>query len=296
MVADPKASEAEQRSPTLARRILLLELNRLQKESGRSVAEIAREMGVDDGTLGRWLDGKKQNLRPADLVPLLMVYGYDRAHPMTQQLIKLALDARQRGIAQDRRPWMEKFRFDLFVGLERGASKLTDVETSIVPGLLQTPDYAEAALRATVPDIEAGELAERVAMRMDRQKILRRSDPLHLTAVLDEAVLHRAPADPTAMRAQLDHLLTMADLPHIDVLVVPFRSGLSVGGESGSFVLMEFTNGVPPVAYSETPAQALYVEEEAGILRYRAVIAQLTEDALAGQAAADLIGAAQEHL
>jgi hypothetical protein len=120
---------------------------------------------------------------------------------------------------------------------------------------------------------------------------MRQADPLRLTAVLDETVLRRGPTDRYVMRTQLEYLAETARLPNIDVRVIPYAAGLHVGGETGSFVVMDFplAAGVENVAYSETPARALYAEDPAEVARYRAVIDRLEGCALTRTASLDMI-------
>lgn len=291
-------TSAATRSPTVARRMLLTGLQALAAERPEiTLAHIAESAGVTVSTAGRWMRGENLNLKRHQIVAICGAFGLAAEHERTQQLVRLAANAKRRGVTQDRRSWMEKNQFDEFVGLEQGASLVVDVESSIVPGLLQTEDYAEAVIRATEVGIDETAAAEGVALRLTRQKALHRPEnPLRLVAILDEAVLYRGPTDKAVMRRQLQHLLNASRWPNVTIMVVPFNAGVHIGGETSPFVLMEFEGDVAPVAYSETPAKAYYVESQDGIARYRAVIERLTSLAQVDEGAVGMITKALQSL
>lgn len=289
VVIDASASTQDgSGSPTVARRMLLIELNKRVKESRRSLADIAQEMGIDDGTLGRWLDGKKRNLRAVDIQPLLAALGFERRSDVAQSLFQLADAAKQRGLTQRRAPWMEKNRFDTYVGLEAGARSVVNVEPFTVPGLLQTEGFAEWIIRVAEPEVDDAGVAERVALRMRRQESLRRPNaPLQLRAIIDESVIRRPVPDQEIWRGQLQHLVDSARRPNITVLVIPFAAGPS--RMRASFSLLDFPGDVPSVAYTELPDKADYEETPDGIARYRSVVDQLTGLALPPEESAGMI-------
>lgn len=278
-------------SPTLARRALMNTLDRLQVEHGLKPAEISIRTGTPVQTVRRWLNGGNLDIKPAQVITLMGAYGYSADHDLTQRLVRYAMAAKQRGVTQPRQPWMERYGFNEYIGFEQGASRITNVETSIVPGLLQTEAYAAAIIRGNeLQSIEDEDVAQRVAVRMQRQQILRTAeDPLELVAVLDETALHRGPADPAVMRGQLEHLRDVAGWPNVELMIVPFSAGFSITGETGSFVLMEFSeDDLPEIAYSETPLSGVWAEGD-GIAQYRAVITHLSARAVVGTAAVGMI-------
>jgi transcriptional regulator with XRE-family HTH domain len=125
------------------------------------------------------------------------------------------------------RPWLEA---------EREATQLRTFEAMMVPGLLQTADYARAVFRLD-PTLTEDRVEEMVTARLDRQAILDRADPPHLTAVIDETALRRVgPAGAEVMTGQLRHLLDCARHPHLSVHVLPQGAGLHAG-LFGPFIL-----------------------------------------------------------
>jgi transcriptional regulator with XRE-family HTH domain len=107
--------------------------------------------------------------------------------------------------------------FRPFVDLEEQATAIQSFETRLIPGLLQTEEYARAVLAGARPD----RLEELVAARLNRQRVLTREDPPHLWVVIDENALRRKLGGPAVMRAQLARLLEAAEVPRIVVQVVP---------------------------------------------------------------------------
>src|ERR1017187_2123534 len=128
----------------------------------------------------------------------------------------------------NRKEWWESHRvlhpkFGSYLGLESVATALQAYDTHLVHGLLQTPDYARALLRAVRPELLPHEIDRLVGLRMRRQEILTRTDPLAPTlwSVMDEAVLRRQIGGPETMHAQLLQLIERSALPNVTLLVMP---------------------------------------------------------------------------
>jgi transcriptional regulator with XRE-family HTH domain len=126
--------------------------------------------------------------------------------------------------------------------LEAKASVLKDCEHSLVPGLLQTEDYARAVFR-TKSDATEAEIEASVSERIARQQILTRDDPQppRLYALLDEGILYRPVAPAPVMRDQLMRLVEMSRWPHITIQVVPYTAG-GHSGLVGAFIIAELPN------------------------------------------------------
>ena len=125
---------------------------------------------------------------------------------------------------------------------EAAAKRLRSFELVVVPGLLQTEDYARAILGTGV-DLTADELAEAVAARMDRQAILERDSPPELWVIMDETVLRRTVGSAATMRKQFEHLADAARRPRIVVKVIPL--------DGGAFVIADFEDAAT-LAYQDT--------------------------------------------
>jgi hypothetical protein len=170
-----------------------------------------------------------------------------------------------------------------FVDLEAGATRIQAFEAQLVPGLLQTEAYAQAVLRAgRHPDV-----AERVAARLDRQRILSRSTPPLLWAVIDEGVLRRCIGSPTVMQEQLKRLVEVATSPHIVLQILPYSSGAHAG-LGGSMTTLSFDES-PDVAYVAGIGSGQLILSPEGVERCRLVYDLVRAAALSPEASADMI-------
>jgi hypothetical protein len=172
--------------------------------------------------------------------------------------------------------------FDLYLGLEEGAARLEAYDALAVPGLLQTPEYAEAIIRGGMLDsLPDTEIRRRVELRMARQSVLTRAlDPLHLWAIVDEAVLRRQVGGPEVLRSQLQHLLGAADRPRLDLQVLLASAGAHPALH-GSFTIMHFPlEGDYGVVYAERRLGGEYFEEPHEIDVYTRVMNRIRVVAL----------------
>lgn len=167
----------------------------------------------------------------------------------------------------------------IFAGLEQTASTMRTYEPTVLPGLLQTPAYAEAILRADITERTDEDVARLVEMRLDRQAVLTRvPSPLYLSAVVDEVALRRIAGNRRVMADQLDHLLDVAGLPNVELQVLPFAAGAHAVG-FGAFYILAFPWGHESV-YVENRATAFHLESPAEVAAHAAVFAELARLAL----------------
>src|ERR1022692_2148439 len=172
-----------------------------------------------------------------------------------------------------RKDWWEGHRalrpkFASYLGLESVATTLQAYDTHLVHGLLQTPGYARALLRAVRPDLLEHEIDQLVQLRMRRQEILTRADPgpLTLWSVMDETVLRRQVGGSETMHAQLQRLIQAAAMPNVTLLVMPDSLGAHPGLD-GPMAILQFETGTRPVAYVEGQAGNLYMEKDDDLRR-----------------------------
>ena len=162
----------------------------------------------------------------------------------------------------------QALRGSRYVGLEDEAKTVSDFGLGLVPGLLQTADYARAMIRGGPRELDRDEIERRVEVRMSRQQILFRDDRPRLWAVIDEAVIRRIEGSPAIMTAQLRHLAEAAEQGKTTLQVVPFSAGAHAG-TSGPFVILELPEPTEPgLVYVETLAGDIYLEERADVDRY----------------------------
>jgi len=168
--------------------------------------------------------------------------------------------------------------FDIYVGLEAAARKLTMYQPSLVPGLLQTADYARALIRAVKPTESEDEHDRRVELRLKRQTIVtRKYGPVLLDVILHESALRSVVGGIEVMVAQLRHLAELGKLPNVRIRILPFSAGAPVGDPVGQFAILEFDENSkgeliwPPVVYLETFIGCMYLEKDEDVQRYHRV-------------------------
>ncbi len=264
-------------SPSARSRRLAAELLRLRETAGLSREQVADRLGWSVSKLWRVETARSRAHHGdvADIVDIYEVSGEQR-----EALIRLAREARRRG-------WWHSYAdvlaegFDVYVDLEADSSAIRTYESQLVPGLLQTVEYAHAVLTAAWVTSEPEEIDRRVAVRMRRQELITtRNKQFQLWAILDEAVLRRVVGGPEVMRAQLDRLAQAARQTNVTIQVLPFSVGAHIA-MLGPFVLLSFPQqGDADVVYLETDTSSLYLEEAPEIARYGEIFDHLRATAL----------------
>ncbi len=270
-----RRSNPEQ-NPTLRARRLAAELLRRREATGKSREEVARQLEWSTSTLFRIETGRSRP-QPGNVRILLELYGV--TGPERDGLIQLTREARQPG-------WWHSFRdvlpnpYEVYIGLEAGAASIRNFEPIVVPGLLQTEDYARETFRNGPIELDPEEVERLLEVRMARQKILGRDDRPRLWAVIDEAVIHRAVGGSEVMHGQLRHLADAAQQGKTTVQVVPYRAGTHAG-TTGPFVILDYAETTDPaVVYVETLAGDIYLEERSDVDRYTLAFDRLVAAAL----------------
>jgi uncharacterized protein DUF5753/helix-turn-helix protein len=265
-------------SPTLRRRRLSAELRRLRVSTDRTAAQVDARLGWTEGKLARMERGDWLRPNPRDIEDLLNLYEVSDPD-QRDYLITLARQGRERG-------WWHPYRelsttYSTYIGLEAEAASVLTFQLIVIPGLLQTADYARAIIGRGSGEISEDEIERRVDVRTARQQLLTRADdPMRLWAIMDEAALRRPVGDEEVMRAQLEHLLEMARLPKVTLQVIPFSAGAHPG-TLGAFALMEFPHpDDPDAAYVETVGGELFVEQPPEVRAYQIAFQRLTAYAL----------------
>ncbi|MFC9506702.1 helix-turn-helix domain-containing protein [Streptomyces sp. NPDC057002] len=252
--------------PMVPRLALGARLRRLRDARGIGRAEAGDVIRASPSKISR-MEAGRHGFKLRDVADLLTHYGVtDEAERAT--LLALAEQANTHAWWQyysDVVPsWTQSY-----LGAEQAASVIRCFQIQRVPELLQTPDYARAAVRLAHADAEAREIDRRVALRMTRQRILHRQPgAAQLWAVIDEAALRRPVGGPEVMRAQLRHLIEVCRLPQVTVQILPFLSG-GHAAEGGPVTILRLPGGqLPDVVYLEQLTTALYPDKAADIERY----------------------------
>ena len=272
-------------SPTARRRRLAAALRQMRESKKLSCADAGQAVGWSESKVSR-IETSRVGIRQPGLEKLLDLYevaGQERAG-----LLALCRQATHRGwwhsYADALPAWVEEF-----VGLEDGARSKLIYENQLVPGLMQTGQYAAAVTRAARPWVDEDEVERQVAARRTRQALLTMADPLQVWAVLDEAVLRRRVGGTATMRAQLHRLGEIAAFPNVTLQVLPFDAGAHASMGT-SFDLLQFSEpGDSAIVYIEDHTSSQYLETLGDIERYTLVFDHLRASAFSPQRSADFI-------
>ncbi|MGW5875155.1 helix-turn-helix domain-containing protein [Nocardiopsis terrae] len=272
--------------PSIERRRLAAELRNLREGIGITVEEARAALGWSSGRLNHMEGGRHSVPDASGLRALLDLYG------VTSATQREALEALRKEAKA--RPWWRDFEdvlTDGFLGWEARARRIFAFHPIVVPGLLQTPEYAAASARASLARTE-DEIERIVTARMKRQDtVLGHPDAPEFRCVLDEAALLRLAAMPAPLaNGQLRHLVDVATAVNtVSLLVLPIAVGLH-GCLHGSTVLLEYDDERdPPIVYLETRGRGTYVTGPAQVADYRLALDDVTADALSKSASIDLI-------
>jgi len=253
-VADARSGGA----PTVLRVVLGKRLQDLREKSGLSFEQAGRALDVTHATIRR-MEKAEVGLKLPYVEKLLRTYGVTDPEEV-EAFLSLAREANKNG-------WWHRFRdvlpdwFNTFVSLEVEANLIRAYEPHYIPGLLQTEDYSRAVLRAGMPHAPETEIERNVALRLERQALLRRPDPPMLWVVMDETVLRRPIGGSETMRAQIGRLIEVADSPQIRLQVMPFDAGPHPA-MYGPFHIFRFPiPELPDIAYTETLVSGSYFDQ-----------------------------------
>ncbi|GAA0995490.1 helix-turn-helix transcriptional regulator [Acrocarpospora macrocephala] len=276
-------------SPTVRLRRLARELRKMREQVGLSPEAAAARLGWSRSKVSRVETGRTR-ASSSDVAQICELFGADSS--VRAALIQLAKEVRQRG-------WWTAYA-DVFtgsyVGFEDEASLIRQWEVQLVPGLLQTEDYARTVIGAGLPQPhDADDVHRRVMARMARRMLLSRPNAPELRAVLDEAVLRRPIGGTQTMHAQLESLLVSALRPNVTIRVLPYDAGAHAGLE-GAFTVLSFAEDIDPdVAYVEGTAGEVYVEGSEQVERYKVAFARIGDVALQPEESMGLITEIKEH-
>jgi transcriptional regulator with XRE-family HTH domain len=254
-------------SPTVRRRELGTLLRALRTEKGWTAEQVAARLLVSSSKVSR-LETGQRGARARDIRDLCDLYEVD--DDQRRRLMALASEGRQRA-------WWQPLGlpYSTYVGLEAEATSIRDYGLGIMPGLLQTAAYARAVVRAAVPRWAPDVVEQRVDGRMTRQELLYSERAPHFEAVVDESVLHRVVGSPAIMRAQLEQLLELSDLPRVTLRVIPYDAGALPAGNN-KFIILGFESpGVPDVVFIEGLTGDLYIEGPDDVEVYNATFRTL---------------------
>ncbi len=227
-----------------------------------TIEQVAAELECSVSKVSR-IETGQVGVTPRDVRDMVELYHLEVAR--RDELVQLARDAREKG-------WWVGFegnveRIDKLVGLETEASEICEFEALVVPGLLQTADYARATIRAFYPEMDDRVVEQNVALRRARQELLALSPRPIFNAIVDEGVLRRPVGGADVMRAQLEHLIDRSGWPNVSLQVLPFERGEH--GVVNGFTILSFAETADlDVVYVESEAADLYLDAPDQLKRY----------------------------
>ena len=269
--------------PTVRSRRVGTELRRLREAAGVTTAQAAELLSCSPAKISR-IENGIVSVRVVDLRLLLDRYG-DQDQEHRAYLERLARESNKRGWWQDYDDTIPPYYAD-FIGLETDASYIKTWEPTIVPGLLQTPEYARAVMLANPAMISPDKLENFISIRHERQARLEQGTDVRLDAVIWEAALITTVGSDEVQRGQLSRLLELMDRPNISVQVLPLEAG-DKASMSGSFVMFSFgrERSVSTV-FVENLTSSQYLERDQELRGYTLVFDALRSAALSPAASA----------
>ncbi len=276
-------------NPTVRRRRLGMELRKLREDKGMTAEQVAERLLVSQSKISR-LENGRRSISQRDVRDLCDVYEVEDRR-LIDSLMQMAKDSRQQLVARLRRHPVQRLHRP---GDGRGQS--AHLRALVIPGLLQTTEYAQSLVRGAWPETAPADVEKRVQVRMHRQKRLSETDnnnpdlgPLRLWAVIDEAALRRRVGDVRLMTRQLEYLIKQSEQPHVTVQVMPFELGAHPG-VNGQYAILEFPDASDStVVYIEGVTSDLYLEKANDVQKYSVMYEHLRAQALGVDQTRDFI-------
>ncbi|RLK59556.1 helix-turn-helix domain-containing protein [Actinokineospora cianjurensis] len=270
--------------PTIRSRQVAGELRRLRKQAGFTTGEVGAQLGLSQAKVSRVETGSS-GLRLGDVQAMLGLYRVPE--PRQAEILDLVRRAAEPGWPQVHGRGLPEQWLTL-IDWESKAVALRAYHGGLVPGLLQTADYARAVLRDTAAEPPGdAELDAKVAARLARQGILSRDRPPTLLAVMGEQALRIPVGGPAIAAAQLRHLAEAIRKPHVQVRVVPDSAGAHPGLD-GSFLLMDFDQD-RSVVHTEHRSRSLFLDDEESVAVHQRAWERIAAVALSAQESTEMI-------
>ncbi|APU14737.1 MULTISPECIES: helix-turn-helix domain-containing protein [Actinoalloteichus] len=276
---------------TTVRRWQLTEaLRQLREQAGLTHDQVVAELRKGEGKWSRpklsRIENREQGVRVREVDQLLDVYQV-RDRELRESLLELAGTPKRHGWTVDiQRNLPEDFH--RFLMLETALLEHRQFETLLVPGLLQTADYARALISGIDPGLSEDEVERRVVARITRQQILSRTKPPRLHAILDAGLLERPVGGRRVMQRQLRQIAEACEAPNITIQVLPKSVGASPALE-GPFSILTLPDPIPDVGYADAPGRAVYFEDRDHVRTYTLRFGALSEQALTQSESVSLI-------
>ncbi|SEG79338.1 Transcriptional regulator, contains XRE-family HTH domain [Saccharopolyspora kobensis] len=268
-------------------RLLGAELRECRKQNGLTVRELASRVGTTHVTISRYETGTRTP-RPEDVARILGTLGV--TGPRYEEIIEFARTASDKNTFARSSPSTHKHLVDL-AEFERSACSIIDVAPNLVPGLLQTADYARQIMHGL--PVEEREI--RVGLRMARRDVLFAKSAPTLEVLVSEHALRQPLGGNELMADQLHHVLRMADLDNVTVSVMPNGLTRYTPALDGAFVFYDFAKA-PPIVQLEHFHASGFLFEAKDIAAYKNAINDLRSIALPSDDSRDLIKSIAEEM
>lgn len=262
------------------RRQLAAQLKDFRYAIGLTLTEVAEQLEINPASLSR-IENAERGTSTVLVRALLDLYGVKDEARRADVLDLVRADKEQQ------KPWWRKYstvltatRYDGYLALEAGATSLASYQPMLVPGLLQTEDYARAVISQMRMELTPPQVEALVKVRMERQSSRLAGDhPAKLWAILDEAVLRRTVGSAEVMRDQMRKLTEASEQPNVTVQLLPFSLGAHPG-LYGPFVILTFPDPTPNLVWLENPKNSVYFESADDVDSYTEIFDQLRACAL----------------
>jgi transcriptional regulator with XRE-family HTH domain len=264
------------------------QLRRLRESRGISLEAAGAAIRGSHAKISR-LELGRVGSKQRDLLDLLTLYGVQDQDERAA-FLALAQQANTPG-------WWHQYSdvlptwFETYLGLEQAAALIRGYEPQFVPGLLQTAEYARAVIRLAHTGEPDDDVESRVALRMDRQRILTAADAPAVWLVVDEAALRRPYGGRAVLRGQIEHLLRVGELPTVTIQVVPYEAGGHAAAGGGFAILRFAAPELPDIVYLEQLTSALYLDKQSDVDQYSSVMNRLAIQAHTPERTRDFLAA-----
>ncbi|MFI0468119.1 helix-turn-helix domain-containing protein [Saccharopolyspora sp. 5N102] len=274
---------ARRAGPSARSRRLARTLRRLRAESGLSAAEVGKALAMSGSKLNR-IEAAEIGIYQDDLEKLLDYYRVSRKRRV--ELLDIARHAEQRGWLRMRNANLPA-DWQAWSDFEDEAGSLLNYEPLMLPGLLQTAEYARSIIEATGSGLSASEIDDLVSSRMARQGLLTKTTPVQFHAIVEENVLARPFGSDGAKDRQLRHLIDQAGRSNITLQVSRTELGMHAG-LNGPFVILEY-DAEASLVWLENKLVSMFLEEDDQIETYARTWDDLVKLALSPEESVDLL-------
>ncbi|WP_405165874.1 helix-turn-helix domain-containing protein [Nocardia sp. NBC_01499] len=270
---------------TVRLRRLAAMLHEMREHAELSKEEVSAKTGINVTTLYRI---ETAQARPQRRTLQAMLDLYAVTEEQRDDAMELLSDALKPGMSRAYEGSVSEV-YAAYINFEAEALSARHYQTSTIPGLLQTMEYATAVIDTSMPKVEAAIMEDRARARMDRAANLTKEEPLELWVVMDEAAIRRTVGGPVVMHGQLDRLLQETKRKNVILQILPFDAGAHPG-MAGSFTLLDFHDPADPeLVYVEGIAGDELIEGHPEIRRFGVIFDQLRAMALSPRDSAEMI-------